>query len=110
MRTTLLATFVVLFMAKTHAQCGCWLEPDSSYTTITNNMWYIPSNTQTSTTPPDDGTFGPITLPFNFQFLGVDADTVFINTNGLLSFDFADITFNANAFPATWVPVHCAVL
>lgn len=81
-------------------QCSGWVEPDTSYTIITDEMWYLPPNVGTSTTPPDDGAYGPVALPFTFQFLGMPADSFYINTNGVLSFNWPLTIFNPEAFPS----------
>lgn len=47
----------------------------------------------------DDGSTGPVTLPFSVNFFGLNDDTVFVNNNGNLTFDAALETFTP--FPLT---------
>lgn len=50
---------------------ACFVPVDSSYTALPRN---------------NDGSSGPITLPFSFNLYGVQYNQVYINTNGVLSF------------------------
>src|SRR5436305_12876091 len=51
---------------------NCFIPTDASYTAVGRN---------------DDGSFGPISLPFNFNLYGSSYNRVWINTNGNLTFD-----------------------
>lgn len=69
------------------ARAGCsdaFIPRDGSYTEIGRN---------------DDGSFGPITLPFTFSFCGTSYNHVWINTNGNLTFTGPLSTFTPSGFP-----------
>ncbi len=75
--------------------CACWLTPDSSYTTIENatqwdaNVW----------ADGDDGSRGPISLPFNFHLYGQSWDTAYINVNGNVTFAIPSGNWSSVPFP-----------
>ena len=104
MRVSTLLFSVVVFADMAHGQCECWIEPDTSYTTIGYNDWYVPSNVFGAIAQ-DDGCYGPIVLPFEFQFLGQVTDSIFINTNGALSVDNPWVSFNPTGFPSSDVSI-----
>jgi hypothetical protein len=64
------------------ATCDCWVTPDASYTTINNNTQWTAAGFGNG----DDGSYGPITLPFNFYLYGQNYTTAYININGNISF------------------------
>jgi gliding motility-associated-like protein len=79
------------------ATCDCWVTPDASYTTINNNTEWNASGWGNG----DDGSYGPITLPFNFYLYGQNYTTAYININGNISFGPGNwvSTFSSTPFP-----------
>ncbi len=75
--------------------CDCWIEPDGSYTTVNNNSQWNASNFNNA----DDGSHGPINLPFVFQLYGQNHTQAFININGNISFGTYYGAFSASGFP-----------
>jgi hypothetical protein len=71
--------------------CDCWIEPDASYTTQTT--WPLGSANE------DDGSYGPISLPFNFNLYGDLYNAFYLNINGNVSFLFDYFTFTPDGFP-----------
>lgn len=69
------------------ANCGCYIEPDSTYTLAMG--------------PQDDSPSALVNLPFNFCFYGGSENTVYINNNGNISFGTAYSTFSASGFPSS---------
>jgi hypothetical protein len=63
---------------------GCFIPRDNSYTAVPRN---------------DDGSLGPINLPFAFNLYGVSYSKVWINTNGNLTFTGAFGEYTASGFP-----------
>ncbi|NQZ34509.1 MAG: hypothetical protein HRT58_02550, partial [Crocinitomicaceae bacterium] len=66
------------------ATSACFIPLDASYTSIPRN---------------DDGSFGPIALPFVFDLYGTSYTQVWINTNGNLTFTGPYSTYSASGFP-----------
>ncbi|GAA3990516.1 nidogen-like domain-containing protein [Hymenobacter antarcticus] len=64
---------------------GCFIPLDASYTALPRN---------------DDGSFGPIALPFDFHLYGTVYRQAWINTNGNLTFMGAYSRFSSSGFPA----------
>ena len=79
------------------ATCDCWVTPNASYTTINNNTEWSASGFNNG----DDGSYGPITLPFNFYLYGQNWNEAYINVNGNISFGDYIYGYNASAFPTT---------
>lgn len=77
--------------------CDCWHTPDASYTTINNNSQWNASGFNSS----DDGSYGPIALPFSYYLYGQYYNSCWINTNGNISFGNYVTSFTANGFPVT---------
>ncbi|MCB9169932.1 MAG: gliding motility-associated C-terminal domain-containing protein [Flavobacteriales bacterium] len=75
--------------------CDCWVQPDASYTTINNNTEWDANGFQNA----DDGSYGPINLPFSFWLYGSYWSQIWINTNGNITVGAPYITFTANGFP-----------
>lgn len=73
------------------SDCGCYIEPDASYTQITN--WPLGSAND------DDGSFGPLPFPFSFDLYGDLWSELYVNINGNVSFGQAYNTFSAVGFP-----------
>src|SRR5690606_3668455 len=68
------------------ATCDCWVTPDASYTTINNNTQWNASGWGNG----DDGSYGPINLPFGFYLYGQTYTVAYININGSISFGAGD--------------------
>lgn len=79
------------------ATCECWHEPDASYSTINNNTQWNASGFNSS----DDGSYGPVALPFSYYLYGQYYNACYINTNGNISFGDYVTSFTANGFPVT---------
>ncbi len=75
--------------------CDCWVEPDPSYTTINNNSQWNASGFNSA----DDGSYGPINLPFQFYLYGQYWNTAYININGNVSFGQYFGAFSSTGFP-----------
>lgn len=63
---------------------ACFLPLDGSYTSIPRG---------------DDNSFGPVSLGFNFQLFGSIYSSLYINTNGNITFQNAESSFTAQGFP-----------
>ncbi|MCB9171103.1 MAG: gliding motility-associated C-terminal domain-containing protein [Flavobacteriales bacterium] len=79
------------------SSCDCWVQPDASYTTIDNNSQWDANGFQNA----DDGSYGPIALPFQFYLYGQFWSTAYININGNVSFGQPYGTFSASGFPVS---------
>lgn len=66
--------------------CDCYVEPDGTYTI--------------AMLPNDDGSSALITIPFNFNFYGVNYNSFYINNNGNITFVNALASFSSTAFPS----------
>lgn len=66
------------------ATSGCFIALDNTFTAIPRN---------------DDGSYGPIALPFGFDLYGSVYNQVWINTNGNLTFTGAYSTYSPTGFP-----------
>ncbi len=75
--------------------CDCWLEPDAGYTEIDNGSEWGACGFQNA----DDGSYGPILLPFNYSLYGQLYNTVYINTNGNITMTDCLTSFSATGFP-----------
>lgn len=63
---------------------GCVIPVDGSFTAVPRN---------------DDGSYGPISLPFNFDLYGVNYTSAYINTNGNITFLGPVSTYSSYGFP-----------
>jgi gliding motility-associated-like protein len=72
-----------------NVDCGCWVEPDASYTQAG-----FPSNPNV-----DDGSSNQIPIPFSFCLYGDNYSSFYINTNGNISFGDGFGTFTPQGFP-----------
>jgi len=75
--------------------CDCWITPDASYTTVDNSSEWDASGFHNA----DDGSYGPIILPFQFYLYGQFWNTAYININGNVSFGQYYGTFSSTGFP-----------
>jgi gliding motility-associated-like protein len=102
---TIYASVLILLVAgsfkiKAQNDCSCWQQRDTSY-------HYAPFALCTSgcgnLVPPyyrsDDASTSAFDLPFHFCFWGTDVDSVFINTNGDVTFNNPYTSFTARGFP-----------
>lgn len=71
--------------AQGRASSDCFIPIDTSYTALPRN---------------DDGSFGPIALPFDFHLYGTVFRQVWINTNGNLTFLAPYGSFSSSGFPS----------
>ena len=79
------------------ATCDCWVTPDASYTTIDNSTQWNASGWGNG----DDGSYGPVNLPFGFYLYGQTYNVAYININGNVSFGNYISTFSSSAFPTS---------
>ncbi|MCE2681423.1 MAG: nidogen-like domain-containing protein [Flavobacteriia bacterium] len=68
-----------------NAVCDCMVPLDSTFTL--------------AMLPNDDESTGLINLPFTFDFYGTSFNSLYINNNGNISFDYPYFAFTPNAFP-----------
>jgi gliding motility-associated-like protein len=87
--------------ASERSSCDCWVEPDASYNTVNNQTQWNASGFQNA----DDGSYGPINLPFAFQLYGTFYNQVYININGNLSFGQSYGIFSSTGFPVNNYPM-----
>jgi gliding motility-associated-like protein len=81
----------------TGGECNCWKTPDDTYTTIDNSTQWNASGFGNG----DDGSYGPVNLPFNFNLYGQTFNVAYININGNVSFGTYIGTYSSSAFPTT---------
>jgi gliding motility-associated-like protein len=67
--------------------CGCWVEPDDTYTLVQNFS------------ASDDGATPQFPMPFDFNLYGDLYDSFYINTNGIITFEQPFVTFTPVGFP-----------
>ncbi len=79
---------------------GCFIEPDSTYTTVTYETC--------SSCPEDDASSALIPLPFTYDICGFQFDAVYINTNGNITFDAQFTTFTPVGIPNNTTAVMVA--
>lgn len=79
------------------ATCDCWVTPNASYTTINNDTEWDASGWGNG----DDGSYGPVALPFGFYLYGQTYTSAYININGSISFGNYVTTFSSSAFPTS---------
>ena len=75
-----------------------WIDISSSGTAVEDTEWKSPE-----TWPEDDGTAGPYYLGFEFVYMGNTYDSIYIGTNGILSFTESDLT-REGYFHYGWIP------
>ncbi len=73
--------------------CNCIVPLDTTFTIVPFNGYQAPDYRN------DDGSSSALMIPFNFNFFGVNYDSLFINNNGNISFGAPYSTFTAMAFP-----------
>jgi hypothetical protein len=74
-----------------------WIDISSVGTAVQDTEWKGPL------WPEDDGTAGPYYLGFEFVFMGNTYDSIYIGTNGILSFTESDLT-REGYFHYGWIP------
>jgi gliding motility-associated-like protein len=72
---------------------------NSPRVTATNECFIPVDETFTPVPKNDDGSLGPISIPFTFSLYGTIYDQLWINTNGNITFDGALATYNPEGFP-----------
>lgn len=82
--------------------CSCTVPLDTtfSYVPFVNYIGTANGNVYGPNNMNDDASSIPLTLPFTFNFYGVNHNTVYINNNGNISFTSPYSTFTANPFPS----------
>lgn len=75
--------------------CNCWVEPNGDYTLINNGTEWFDDGFPSS----DDGSHGPIQLPFTFNLYGDQYNQVYVNINGNLSFGTENGVYSSTGFP-----------
>jgi hypothetical protein len=73
--------------------CSCLTPLDTTFSVVPFNGGIAPDYTN------DDGSTSAISLPFSFNFYGVNYDSLYINNNGNISFLTSYPQFTANSFP-----------
>ncbi len=81
----------------TGGNCNCWKTPDDQYTLINNSSQWNASGFGNG----DDGSYGPVALPFSFNLYGQTFNVAYININGNVSFGTYNGTYSSSAFPTT---------
>ena len=79
----------------TGGNCNCWKMPDDNYTTIDNATQWNAAGFGNG----DDGSYGPVNLPFTFNLYGQTYNVAYININGNISFGTYNGTYSSSAFP-----------
>src|ERR1700741_2272226 len=72
---------------------NCGTLPPLTYTTVVYDFFGSPDSIG------DDGSTTPIALPFNFCFYGVNYNSVYINSNGNITFVSGQTSFSSTGFP-----------
>ncbi len=76
--------------------CDCWIEPDQTYTMVNNSTQWNAGGFHNG----DDGSHGPLNLPFPFNLYGDLHTAAYININGNVSFGTYYSQFSAAGFPS----------
>lgn len=81
--------------------CSCMIPLDSTFAYVPFVSYWSDATTAVygANFMNDDASSTPINLPFTFNFYGANHSTVFINTNGNISFNTYYSQFTANPFP-----------
>lgn len=101
----LLLSFAFPFRVDAQNGCNEWQQRDSTFGCAPFSPTYCTSECAGDTAPyyrNDDGATALIILPFNFCFWGINTDSVYINTNGNLTFGkygAGYTTFSPDTFP-----------
>jgi len=70
--------------------CGCWVEPDATYTLLQNITGTF-----------DDGFSSQLAMPFTFDIYDDSYNSFYININGNITFGNGVATFSPDGFPST---------
>jgi hypothetical protein len=81
----------------TTSGCDCWIEPDESYTLITEDDQYYTSGAGINV----DFSTAPIQLGFDFQMYGETFTQFYLNSKGSVSFNNYTIDWTPEEFPTT---------
>lgn len=79
-----------------------WIEIDTIGTRIEDSQWYT-----IGPYPVDDATAGPFYIGFDFPFHRLIFDSIYIGTNGLVSFSDSDLTYDgyfSYYYDDSWIP------
>jgi len=76
-----------------------WIEISTIGTRIQDYQWYSPGSN-----PLDDGTAGPFPIGFSFQYNHSVFDSVYIGTNGIVSFSDNDLTNQGYFYAGAHIP------
>ena len=77
--------------------CDCWVEPDESYTLITEDDQYYTAGAGINV----DFSTPPIQMGFDFNLYGITFDNFYLNSKGSVSFDNYTIDWTPEEFPVT---------
>lgn len=77
--------------------CDCWVEPDESYTLITEDDQYYTAGAGINV----DFSTPPIQMGFDFNLYGILFDSFYLNSKGSVSFDGYTIDWTPEEFPVT---------
>lgn len=77
--------------------CDCWVEPDASYTLITEDDQFYTDGAGINV----DFSTAQILMGFDFNLYGVEFDRFFLNSKGSVSFEDYTIDWTPEEFPVT---------
>ena len=77
--------------------CDCWVEPDASYTLITEDDQIFTAGAGINV----DFSTGAILMGFDFNLYGIVFDRFYLNSKGSVSFDDYTIDWTPEEFPVT---------
>ncbi len=77
---------------------------------VSSISYSLASFTSTGSVAGDDVNSGAVTLPFSFNFYGVNYSTIYVCTNGWASFTNTSSSLTNYAFPSTTAPTSCISL
>ena len=92
----------VLASQSRNSICSCMISLDSTFSVVPFNIGTDSlGNYDSIGYRNDDASTSMISLPFTFNFFGVNYDSLFINNNGNISFTAPYYNFTADSFPST---------
>ncbi|MEC8634731.1 MAG: cadherin repeat domain-containing protein, partial [Bacteroidota bacterium] len=89
-------------MLITTSGCDCWVEPDESYTQITEDDQFYLSGAGINV----DYSTEPISMGFDFEMYGQTFSQFYLNSKGSISFDDYTIDWTPEEFPFTTDEVY----
>ncbi|HBP44998.1 MAG TPA: hypothetical protein DD635_03800, partial [Flavobacteriales bacterium] len=84
-------------MLLTTSGCDCWVEPDETYTLITEDDQYYTAGAGINV----DYSTQPIQMGFEYNMYGILFDSFYLNSKGSISFDGYTIDWTPEEFPMT---------